>query len=135
MRSLVAAAASVAFACAMMVAPALADTTPTDPNNPNSPSYLQHAADCLALLFTNPKLHDQECGGPFHDLAQPPSGTTGYGSPCIGQISPQDIEDGVVLVAGGCCASLSAPANDFWAYYGLVPSVPTITDEGLLACR
>ncbi|HVW69665.1 MAG TPA: hypothetical protein VHB68_11855 [Steroidobacteraceae bacterium] len=109
MKNLVALAAGTLMASAMLAVPVYATTDTTTSDT----SYGQHAADCLALLFTNPKLHEEECGGPYHDMQAPPSGTTGYGPPCHeAAIDGYDIYGDAVLVAGpsGCCyGALDAP--------------------------
>src|SRR4051812_44634914 len=75
MRNSVALAAGVLLGLAGLVGPALAITETA------TPSYLQHQADCLALLFTNPKAHQEQCGGPF-TVPPPPNGSTGYRERC-----------------------------------------------------
>lgn len=100
----------------MSVAPVLADAGSTGTSS--NTSGFQHAADCLALLFTNPKLHAQECGGPTFTPAPAPN-AGGDGSTCnVGEIVPFDItgarmkSDAETLVAGRdpCdCASLTMP--------------------------
>src|SRR4051794_37596082 len=72
MKKLIAIAATVALSAAGQIAPALA-TTSGDTSN-----YGQHALDCLGLLFSDPKAHAEQCGGPNFVLPDPPHGSTGF---------------------------------------------------------
>lgn len=92
----------------MSVAPVLAVSSDTGTTSSNT-SSLQHDLDCLALLFTNPVKHAQECGGPNFNPAPPPS-SGGFGPVCYtGEITPFDItgepvkSDAETLVAYNCC--------------------------------
>jgi len=91
---------AVAFTGTAMVAPALATTGSSN----DSGGYTQHAADCLALLFTDPKAHAEQCGGPNFNVPDPPHGSTGFKSCGVAEIDPFGI-DGVQYkqVAVSCC--------------------------------
>jgi len=66
---------SCSLASTIALTPALAETGATT-NTSTQPS----PADCLVLLFTNPKLHEQECGTSNATPAPPPvSGGDGAG--------------------------------------------------------
>jgi len=101
--------ASIAFGAlfsgSAMIAPALATTTDAT----NTPDYTKHAADCLALLFTNPKAHAEQCGGPNFVVPDPPHGSTGFQSCGVAEIDPFGI-DGTqyqLVAQSYCCGSLS----------------------------
>jgi len=99
-------AVALIFSGTALVAPALATTGSAGSTDPSA--YSQHAADCLALLFTDPKAHAEQCGGPNFVVPDPPHGTTGYSSCRAAEIDPFGI-DGVQykLVANTCCGSVS----------------------------
>jgi hypothetical protein len=101
MNRFIALCAAAVMAGASMVAPVLA-TTETSSTN-----AVQHQADCLALLFTNPKAHAEQCGGPYTNLPAPVHGTTGFGPGCnVGSINEIGPDGRIVLVAGSlCCGS------------------------------
>jgi hypothetical protein len=103
MREFLAIVTGLALGCSAMVAPTLATTTGGATNNAGD--YSKHAMDCLALLFTDPKAHDEQCGGPNFIVPDPPHGTTGFAPACnVVEIDPFGI-DGVQyrLVASTCC--------------------------------
>jgi hypothetical protein len=105
-KRLVAILSSSTLICAMSIVPVFADTGTT-----SNTSSFQHAADCFALLFTDPAKHATECGGPtFTPAAAPNAG--GDGNACTtGEIVPFDItgtpmkSDADMLVAQSdpCC--------------------------------
>lgn len=110
MKRFLAILSSSALAGTMAVAPVLADTGGSTTSNTTT---LQHDLDCLALLFTNPAKHAQECGGPNFNPAPPPS-SGGFGAACqqITAIDPFDVTgvqyktDADTLVALiPCCGS------------------------------
>ena len=114
MKQLATIASSLLFSGCAMIAPALAATGGTT----SVQDYSQHAADCLALLFTDPKAHAEQCGGPNFVVPDPPSGSTGFAS-CrnVAEIDPFGIDgvqyELVAYPALGCCpiGSLTAPAQ------------------------
>lgn len=96
MKRLIALVTGSLLGCASLLGPAVAATDDT------TPTYTQHQADCLALLFTDPKAHAEQCGGPFTP-APPPHGSSGSGTPTCqtGDISPLIVPwSRPVLVAG-----------------------------------
>ena len=100
-------AVALIFSGTAIVAPALATTS--DASSNNSGGYAQHAADCLALLFTDPKAHAEECGGPTFNLPDPPHGSTGFQSCGVAEIDPFGI-DGTqypLVAVSYCCSSIS----------------------------
>ena len=110
-------ATSSTLACAMLIAPALAETGGGTTNS--TASTMQHDLDCLALLFTNPAKHATECGGPTFNPAPPPS-SGGFGTAChfaaidlVDIVGSRVLSDAPTLVANtGCCISeLTGPGG------------------------
>lgn len=71
MNRLIAIASGLAAASSMFVTPSMAAN--------DTGSYTQHQTDCLGLLFSDPKAHAEQCGGPF-TVPQTWTPTSGYGS-------------------------------------------------------
>jgi hypothetical protein len=101
------------FGGGAVIAPAMATTGDTT----SWEDYSKHAADCLALLFTDPKAHAEHCGGPNFVVPDPPHGSTGFAPACnVVEIDPFGI-DGVQYQLEAsplpyCCnASLMTPAQ------------------------
>jgi hypothetical protein len=115
MKKLAAVITSIAFGGAAMIAPALATTSAST----DTGDYSKHAADCLALLFTNPKAHAEQCGGPNFVVPEPPHGSTGSTSVCNqAEIDPFGI-DGVqykLVAQSNCCIGSVSP--DQWQPLG-----------------
>jgi len=108
-------AVALIFSGTALVAPALATTSTASSNDAGG--YGQHAADCLALLFTDPKAHAEQCGGPNFNLPDPPHSSTGFRSCNEAEIDPFGI-DGVQYkpVANNCCYGSVSP--DQWQPLG-----------------
>jgi len=111
-------ATSLLFSVGTMVAPVPASTGDAT----NLADYTKHAADCLALLFTDPQAHAEQCGGPNFVVPDPPNGSTGF-APCrnIAAIDPLGI-DGVQYELeaspGPVCCNISLAAPTSWEPLG-----------------
>jgi len=132
---------SSTLVCAMSVAPVLADTGTTSTSTDTS---VQHTLDCLALLFTDPAKHAQECGGPGFTPA--PSPTSGGDGACLtGEIVPFDSlgepvkSDGATLVATGiycgCITELTGPQQQLAPMFDTLWSTDRTWLVTATACR
>jgi len=129
-------AIGVMFSGGAMVAPVLASTS----DAMNLPDYTKHAADCLALLFTDPKAHAEQCGGPNFVVPDPPHGSTGYKNCHIAAIDAFGIEGvqyKLEASPGPTCCNISLAAPTSWEPLGdnsLVWEQPASTEMRVSVC-